>query len=276
MNMREAAVKAWVGIWYVAYVVLRALMRLLIGKRRRNWVLNLLGIYHNREFSAKYSGFLRYEPRVYRVIKNVLSKKNSRSFVDLGAFIGLHTIYAYRILRRKKGFTIIAVEPNPHNYQMLLETTRNIAGIRLVGEAIFIKDNEEVEFYLGSRGSNGLSMSSKIIPSGYHVSGWFLTSEVIKVRSVRLDTLIRRSGLDKVDLVKMDIEGAEYQVLTDPSLDLSKIDNLVVEVHYRYGSRESWEIMRALARHGFKIVPLYSDPNSNSFYLLACRSEIPW
>ncbi len=113
MNMREAAVKAWVGIWCVAYVVLRALMRLLIGKRRRNWVLNLLGIYHNREFSAKYSGFLRYEPRVYRVIKNVLSKKNSRSFVDLGTFIGLHTIYAYGILRRKKGFTIIAVEPRP-------------------------------------------------------------------------------------------------------------------------------------------------------------------
>jgi len=24
MNMREAAVKAWVGIWYVAYVILRA------------------------------------------------------------------------------------------------------------------------------------------------------------------------------------------------------------------------------------------------------------
>jgi FkbM family methyltransferase len=276
MNMREAAVKAWVGIWYVAYVVLRALMRLLIGKRRRNWVLNLLGIYHNREFSAKYSGFLRYEPRVYRVIKNVLSKKNSRSFVDLGAFIGLHTIYAYRILRRKKGFTIIAVEPNPHNYQMLLEATRNIAGIRVVGEAIFIKDNEEVEFYLGSRGPNGLSMSGKIIPSGSDVSAWSLTSEIIKVRSVRLDTLIRRSGLDKVDLVKTDIEGAEYQVLTDPSLDLSKVENMVVEVHYRYGSRESGEIMRALARHGFKIVPLYPEPNSNSFYLLACKGEVPW
>jgi hypothetical protein len=35
----------------------------------------------------------------------------------------------------------------------------------------------------------------------------------------------------------MDIEGAEYQVLTDPSLDLSKVENMVVEVHYRYGSR---------------------------------------
>jgi predicted CoA-binding protein len=73
----------------------------------------------------------------------------------------------------------------------------------------------------------------------------------------------------------MDIEGAEYPVLTDPLLDLSKVENMVVEVHYRYGSRESSEIMQALAQHGFKIVPLYPDLNSNRFHLLACRGEVP-
>jgi hypothetical protein len=38
INMREVAVKAWAGIWYVVYVVLRVLLRLLIGRHRRNWV----------------------------------------------------------------------------------------------------------------------------------------------------------------------------------------------------------------------------------------------
>jgi hypothetical protein len=71
INMREVAVRAWVGIWYVVYVVLRVLLRLLIGRHRRNWVLNLLGIYYSREVSARYGSFLRYEPRVYRVVKNV-------------------------------------------------------------------------------------------------------------------------------------------------------------------------------------------------------------
>jgi hypothetical protein len=123
---------------------------------------------------------------------------------------------------------------------------------------------------------NGFADAGSVAPTDWHIRDGYLTGEVIKVRSVRLDTLIRRLGLDKVDLVKMDIEGAEYQVLTDPNLDLSKVENMVVEVHYRYGSRESWEIMRALARHGFKIVPLYPDPNSNRFHLLACKVEIPW
>jgi hypothetical protein len=81
-------------------------------------------------------------------------------------------------------------------------------------------------------------------------------------------TLFRRAALEEV--------GVEYQVLTGPLLDLSKVENIIVEVHYRYGSRESWEIMQALARRGFKIVPLYSEPNFNRFHLLACRSEITW
>jgi FkbM family methyltransferase len=183
-----------------------------------------------------------------------------------------------KILRKKSRFTIVAVEPDPRNYKMLWKVTRNITNIQLVDEAIFIKDCEYVEFHLGKShvALNGFADAGSVAPTDWHMSDGYLTGKVIKVRSVRLDTLIRQSGLDKADLVKMDIEGAEYQVLTDPSLDLSKVENMVVEVHYRYGSRESWEIMRALARHGFKIVPLYPDPNSNRFHLLACKGEVPW
>lgn len=54
MNMREAAVKAWVGIWYVAYVVLRVLLRILIGKHRRNWILSVLELHYVKAYSIKY------------------------------------------------------------------------------------------------------------------------------------------------------------------------------------------------------------------------------
>ena len=100
--------------------------------------------------------------------------------------------------------------------------------------------------------------------------------KTLRVGTVRLDTLIKMFELEKVDLVKMDIEGAEYPVLTDPSLDLSRVENMIVEVHYSFGSRESREIMRALAKHGFKIVPLYPDITSRYYHLLACRGEVPW
>ena len=56
---------------------------------------------------------------MYRVVRNVLRRKNSKSFIDVGAFKGWYTIYAYKILRKKRGFTIVAVEPDTRNYKML-------------------------------------------------------------------------------------------------------------------------------------------------------------
>jgi len=53
MNMREAAVKAWVGTWYVVYVVFRVLLRLLIGKHRRDWVQYVMGLHYSRDYSLR-------------------------------------------------------------------------------------------------------------------------------------------------------------------------------------------------------------------------------
>jgi FkbM family methyltransferase len=205
----------------------------------------------------------------------LLRRHDAKTFIDVGAFIGWYSVYAYGILRKRKGAIIIAVEPDPKNYVALLENTKLCQFVKTMNVAIYTRDNEEVEFHLGRKDSRGLSQSGSIYPT-YHDEWGLLSGESIFVKTIRLDTLIRRSGLDKVDLVKMDIEGAEYPVLTDPTLDLSKFENIIVEVHYRYGSRESWEIMQALARRGFKIVPLYSEPNFNRFHLLACRGEITW
>jgi FkbM family methyltransferase len=274
----KGAVKAWVGLVFLGYVVLRVLLRLLIGKRRRDWVQDVLRLYFDRGYSVKYGSLLPwYEADVRRIIKNVLSKPHSQTFIDIGAFLGWHTVTAYKILRKRKVFRIVAVEPDPTNYRELERRIRVISGdsgsIQLVNEAVFVSDGEEIDFHV-EKVSGG--MSGSVFPTECHVKDGYLSGERIRVRTVRLDTLIKRFGLERVDLIKMDIEGAEYPVLTDPSLDLSRVENIVVEVHYRYGSRESQEIIRALAKHGFKIVPLYPDQTSRYHRLLACRGEVPW
>ena len=271
----KGAVKAWVGLLFLGYVVLRVLLRLLIGKRRREWVQSVLEIHYSRGYSVEYGSLLlsSYEPHVTRIIKNVLSRPRSQTFIDLGAFVGRHTVTAYKILRKRKVFRIVAVEPDPNNYRQLEKNIGGFGGIQLVNEAVFVSDGEEIDFHV-EKVSGG--MSGSVFPTECHVKDGYLSGERIRVRTVRLDTLIKRFGLERVDLVKMDIEGAEYPVLTDPSLDLSRVEYMVVEVHYRYGSRESQETMRALAMHEFKIVPLYPDQTSNRYHLLACRGEVPW
>ncbi len=271
----KGAVKAWVGLLFLGYVALRVLLRLLIGKRRRDWVQFVLGLIFNWwGYSVKDGSLLPwYEAGFRRIIKNVLSKPHSQTFIDIGAFLGWHTVTAYKILRKRKVFRIVAVEPDPNNYRQLEKNIGGFGGIQLVNEAVFVSDGEEIDFHV-EKVSGG--MSGSVFPTECHVKDGYLSGERIRVRTVRLDTLIKRFGLERVDLIKMDIEGAEYPVLTDPSLDLSRVENIVVEVHYRYGSRESQEIIRALAKHGFKIVPLYPDQTSRYHRLLACRGEVPW
>jgi FkbM family methyltransferase len=281
MNMREATVKVWVGIWYVAYVVIRVLLRILIGKDRRNRILTMLELHYVKAYSIKYGllcGTL-YEPPVIRVIKKVLEKYDAKTFIDVGAFVGRYTIYACKILKPKGEAVIVALEPDPTNYAALKRNTVIFPCIKTMNVALYNNDDEEIEFHLGKRDSSGLSQMGTLRPvhlnPSYHFRNELLKDTII-VKTIRLDTLIKSLGLSKVDLVKMDIQRAEYMILTDPTLDLSKVENLIVEVHYRYGTRESNEIIRSLATKGFKVTALYPSEKENYWYLLAYRGEIPW
>jgi FkbM family methyltransferase len=201
--------------------------------------------------------------------------KRGSTFIDVGAYKGLYTFYAYKLLRKKRDFKIIAVEPFPNNYR-ILGNKINSQKIYLVKEAIWTKDDEVVKFYVENISSDGSSLFGRVSLTKRHFIEGSHDSETLLVRTVRLDTLIKRFRLECVDLIKMDIEGAEYEVLTDPTLDLSNVYNIIVEVHYEYNSPEFREIVKALYRHGFKVAPLNLNPTSNRHHLLAFRDEIPW
>ncbi|MEM0506907.1 MAG: FkbM family methyltransferase [Thermosphaera sp.] len=215
----------------------------------------------------------RYEPHVARVISRVFRESGS-TFIDVGAFIGFHTLYAYKIIGNRKPSLLVAVEPDPRNYQALIYRLPEAVNIRAVRLAIWISVDDEVEFYVGASRWRG---SGSISPTKWHKNNGLLTGESIVVKTVRLDTLVRRMGISVVDLVKMDIEGAEYPVLTDPTLNLSAVRNLVVEVHYKPMSRESIEIHRSLKRKGYNIVALPPELDGRRYHIIATRDgKIPW
>jgi FkbM family methyltransferase len=281
---REDIVIGWseAGLFFAIYILMRMVLRLLLGKKRRNCIIKTLSLhYYTLLARNKYTALLlRYEPHVRKVIRQVL--KDGQTFVDIGAFLGFHTLYAYKILRSKNQYKIIAVEPYPPNYSILKSKIDRILKARdiiLVDEVIYTKDDTEVEFYRGGLCNwfgCGESPSGSVLPTKQYRRGDYSSDGVLRVRTVRLDSLINRFGLKRVDLVKMDIEGAEYHVLTDPTRDLSKVENLIVEVHYDYRSRESREIIDTLTRKGFKIVPLYPNYTPKRYHLLACRGKVPW
>jgi hypothetical protein len=63
------------------------------------------------------------------------------------------------------------------------------------------------------------------------------------VPSVTIDTIMRDHNLDFIDILKLDIEGAEKEVLEFSSNWIHKVGILIVELHdrYREGCKDSFE-----------------------------------
>ena len=68
-----------------------------------------------------------------------------------------------------------------------------------------------------------------------------------------------RCDLQKVDFLKMDIEGAEYAIFRDSQEWLKRVDNLAMEVHYRLG--DPGEIVQHLQNAGFRVA--WMDDNGD-------------
>jgi FkbM family methyltransferase len=154
--------------------------------------------------------------------------------LDCGANIGLSVIYLKKICPTA---TIIAFEPDVKNFELL---QRNIAShglqnVELKNAAVW-KENTMISFEAGG------TMSSKIV----------LNKE--SQQSKRIPAVRLRDYLDKkIDFLKIDIEGAEFEVLLDISSQLGVVENLFVEYHGNFGQIDQLTRLFSLfSQNGFK------------------------
>jgi hypothetical protein len=84
----------------------------------------------------------------------------------------------------------------------------------------------------------------------------------------RLPTILAKLGHEKIDLMKMDIEGAEYEVIEDIIQSPVPILQLLIEFHHRFpylGVRKSKEAISRLNQAGFKIFHVSPSGEEISF-----------
>ena len=152
--------------------------------------------------------------------------------IDCGANIGLSVIYMKKQYPQAE---IIAFEPDDTNFQLLSKNIRSFGfgGVSLRKEAIWI-DNTVLQF------SNEASMTSKIETTD--------AINTIAVKAVRLKDLLNR----EIDFLKIDIEGAEYKVLTDSADKLYLVKNMFVEYHGTFRQNpELTQLIEIINRAGF-------------------------
>jgi len=97
------------------------------------------------------------------------------------------------------------------------------------------------------------------------------TGSVVEAPVYRLATLLDRLRHDHVDLLKMDIEGAEYEVLDDLVASGLDVRQILVEFHHRFersGVRRTKAAIQRLNEHGYRI--FHVSPRGEEFSFIRC------
>lgn len=160
----------------------------------------LVGGYEVR-FPVRYS---RYYPKDYEPYLFNFLNKNCRqgdTFLDCGAHIGLFSVVGSKIVGDKG--RVISFEPMPSTRKILEKTVliNNCSNITIRPEAISDKPGEADFFDTGNLASN----ANSLIKQDRHHGN-------IKVPITTLDKVREEMNL-KVDCIKIDVEGAEYNLL---------------------------------------------------------------
>lgn len=171
-----------------------------------------------------------FDEQIYR-----FNAKTDRPFIlDCGANIGLSVIYFKRLYPRS---VITAFEADKEIFKFLEQNLKTFGydDVELVNRAVW---NDETELNFTSEGADAGRLSTSSDKPD-HV-----------VKTVRL-----RNYLDhKIDFLKLDIEGAETQVLTDCADLLHNVETMFVEYHSFDAEPQSLHVLvDVLARAGFRL-----------------------
>ena len=93
-------------------------------------------------------------------------------------------------------------------------------------------------------------------------------SKMVKAQVYRLKTIMEMLGHSRIDLLKMDIEGAEYAVIRDIIDSNIEIGQLIVEFHHRWknvGAAKTREAVIILNKNRFKIFNITATGEEYSF-----------
>lgn len=149
----------------------------------------------------------------YEFLNELVKDKKDLCVLDIGAHIGTFAIWTLGV---NEHASIVSLEADPSTFKILESNAAN-QGVnwRVVNKAAWSNSDEELSFSV-----TGDSMGHKVSKEGE-----------VRVGSINLSDVIELSGKDKIDIMKVDIEGSEFEFLNDETENLKKIDNLIIELH---------------------------------------------
>ncbi len=260
-----------------SYITLRLLLRVLLGRQRRNkihflrkfWLENnspsyLLMVRLHRFFHRSkddvnllkihvpryhYQYFCRigkgdFLPGHESHIVGRFTPKEGDTVIDIGAHIGRYTITS----SKQVGNTgrVVAIEADPENFELLKRNIalNNLTNVLPLNYAVF-STRTRMKLYEQSASAkyNSLMLARAAKTKNY-----------VEVNADTLDNILKLNEVNQVNWIKIDVEGAEFEVLKGSSKTLSSENvSLFIEIHNIEDPSHYDNIVDFLKHHNYEI-----------------------
>ena len=169
-------------------------------------------------------------------IYNINLPIEPKTIVDAGANIGLASTF-FKL--KYPSSQIIAIEIEKSNVEMIVKNTSSFNNITVLERALF---NKNAFFKIEDPYNATNSFQIKEVSE----------SENFDIQSVTLDEILETNNWETIDVLKIDIEGAEKQLFEKNYENwLPKTKIIMVETHDRMISKCSFTVMKTINEYNF-------------------------
>jgi FkbM family methyltransferase len=191
---------------------------------------------------SRYRSFLygTWEPKVIGALTDIV--KAGMTVIDIGAHIGYYSLLFAKCVGPSG--RVFAFEPLPCNFALLQKNVllNNLRNVHVLNQAVFSSTQEITITVTDDQPNPGSgSMHNEIGQRHY------------RVEAISLDDYCEGYAL-RPDILKMDVEGAEYEVLLGAKKTIDQCrPNLLIELHYFDGNLAANPVPELLTGWGYQI-----------------------
>jgi len=171
--------------------------------------------------------------------------------LEIGSRDALQSVEFSRLFPEAK---IYAFECNPPSIKTCIENAKNYKNIEIVPYAVFNKNEKGINFYpvLTNIGASSLFRFIDVYPSIPN-----RIQKEITVDAIRIDTWAKEKGIEKIDLIWIDLQGAGYEAFEGMGKLLSDVQAIYTEVEYQrvYKNQKLLkDVLKLLNEKGFSMI----------------------
>jgi len=190
------------------------------------------------------------EQFVSEIYEKHYNVKNGQVIVDIGANIGIFAVKAAK--KVGKSGKIIAIEPEKRNLEFLKKNieVNDLNNVIIVSKGVWSERTTRKLFLRGLGGHSFLRRSESYDD----------------INLDTLDNILKDLIIEKINFIKMDIEGAEIEALKGANTTLEKKTNLAISGYHEINGNPTYKaIISLLKKKGFSVTP-FTCTSPNTYY----------